>query len=110
MDLQIFQIPKMSFQTPRGWESAKARGLGLGRPRPRAGGLRIGWSDLGPLCGEGGRLLGPFPWSPAAAQASWLSPSCQTLPLLHSILKHESDRDSFCDNPAQKEPIESPDS
>lgn len=27
MDLQIFQIPKMSFQTPSGWESAKAREL-----------------------------------------------------------------------------------
>lgn len=33
MDLQIFQIPKMSFQTPRGQESTQARGLGLGRPR-----------------------------------------------------------------------------
>lgn len=67
--------------------------LGLGVLDP------AGHQIWGPLCEEGGRLLGPFSRSQAAAQASWLSPSFWTLPLLHSILKHELDHDSVCDSP-----------
>ena len=75
MDLQIFQIPKMSFQTPSGWESAKARGPWQARPNSHshaawAGGLGSG----GPSVKKGCWLLGPFLWSQAAAQASSLSP------------------------------------
>lgn len=99
MDLQIFQIPKMSFQTPSGWESAKARGLALGRPCSRNWGWGPGTRPTvrsgGPSVKKVGWLLGPFFWS----QASWLSPSFRMLPLLHSILKHELDHDSFCDSP-----------
>lgn len=49
MDLQIFQIPKMSFQTPSGWESAKAKGLWQAHPNSHAAGLGSGiWpTDMG---------------------------------------------------------------
>lgn len=44
MDLQIFQIPEMSFQTPSRWESFE----GEGGPRGRWGwGTEARLSDLG---------------------------------------------------------------
>lgn len=90
MDLQIFQIPKMSFQTPSGWESAKARGPWQALPNSHsraawAGGLGSSSQIWGPLGEEGGWLLGPFLWSQAAAQASSLSPSFLNMNLIPSV-------------------------
>lgn len=91
MDLQIFQIPKVSFQTPSGWESAKAMGPRQARPGGHVPQPRLGvWN---PTVGSGGsslekgdRLWGAFLQSQAAAQASWWSPSFSAPPKPESDL------------------------
>lgn len=94
MDLQIFQIPKMSFQTPSGWESAKARGPWQALPNSHspaawAGGLGSSSQIWGPLCEEGGLAAGPVPLVPG---------SCSGLLTVSLLLKYESD--SFCESPS----------
>lgn len=55
MDLQIFQIPEMSFQTPSGWESFEGEGGPVA-----AGELRPGCQIWGLLCRHRRQLLGPL--------------------------------------------------
>ena len=96
MDLQIFRIPKMSFQTPSGWESAKARGQRQARPHAGwAGGLGFSRPIWGPLYQEGGLAIGPFPLVTGSFSGLLI------VLFLRAILKHASDHHSFRESPVE---------